>query len=541
MLFKRLIICFSIVSSSLFSQTLERPPLVVGIVVDQMRYDYIYRYWDKYSATGFKRLINEGFFCKNTNYNYVPTYTAPGHAAIYSGTTPSVNGIIANDWYDASIGKTVYCVSDEQVESVGSKDEEGRRSPERLMTTTITDELRLATNMRSKVIGVALKDRSSILPGGHLANACYWYDGSTGNFISSTYYMKELPSWTQEFNNRKLPKKYLSEDWKTLLPMDEYTASMADDYPYETLLKGELKPVFPHRLPELAKANGNLDLIRDTPFGNTLLKEFAMEAIVSENLGKSGNTDFITISFSSTDYIGHAYGPNSIEVEDTYLRLDKDISELLDFLNARFGKNNVLLFLTADHGGMQIPAYLKSLHIPAGYVNEIQMKDTLKHYLTNQYGAPLVAMYINQQVYLDHKEIEAKKLDIADVQEKAAAFLRRLPTVSEVLTANALNRSQFTEGARAFMQRGFNGKRSGDLLINYVPGFGNYHSTGTSHGAPYSYDTHVPLFFYGWGIPQGSTQETVVIPDIAATLAALLNIQFPNGCNGRPIPSVFAK
>lgn len=535
------IICFIAFSFPLFSQPLERPKLVVGIVIDQMRYDYLFRYWDKYSTTGFKRLINEGFFCKNANYNYVPTYTAPGHAAIYTGTTPAVNGIVANDWYDASIGKTVYCVTDDHAESIGSKNEEGKRSPERLMTTTITDELRLATNMKSKVIGIALKDRSAILPAGHLANASYWYDGSTGNFISSTYYMKSLPHWTDEFNNRKLPKKYLSEDWKTLLPIDEYTESMGDDYAYETLLKGEQKPVFPHHLPELTKLNGGLDLIRDTPFGNSLLKEFAMETITSENLGKSGSTDFITISFSSTDYVGHSYGPNSIETEDTYLRLDKDISELLDFINNTIGKNNALVFLTADHGGMQIPAYLQSIHVPAGYVNEGQIRDTLKTYLTKQYGAPLVAEYINQQVYLDHKEIESRKLVLSDVQNKAAEFLRKLPKVNEVLTATTLNQVQFTEGARACMQRGFHVKRSGDVLVNYIPGYGNYHSTGTSHGVPYSYDTHVPLLFYGWGIKPGSTQEPVVIPDIAATLAGLLSIQFPSGCSGKPILQVTNK
>lgn len=538
---KRYTLFFCLYSSIVFSQTFERPRLVVGIVVDQMRYDYIYRYWNKYSSTGFKRLINEGFFCKNTNYNYVPTYTAPGHASIYTGTTPSVNGIIANDWFDVALGKTVYCVSDEKVESVGTKHKEGKCSPERLMTTTITDQLRLATNMKSKVIGIALKDRSAVLPAGHLGNAAYWYDGNTGSFISSTYYMKELPRWVQEFNNRKLPRKYLSEDWKTLLPIEEYTESLPDDYSYETLLTGEQKPVFPHRLPELVKQNGGLDLIRDTPFGNSLLKDFAMEIIASESLGKSGYTDFIAISFSSTDYIGHGYGPNSIEAEDTYLRLDKDISELLDFIHTQVGKNNALVFLTGDHGGMEIPAYLKSIRIPAGYINEHHMKDSLKRYLSKQFGASLVLDYINQQVYLDHKEIDARKLDLSEVEEKTAAFLRSLPNVNEVLTATTIRQTEFTQGARSLMQQGFHMRRSGDVLVNYIPGYGSYHATGTSHGAPYSYDTHVPLLFYGWGIKPGSTLEPVVIPDIAATLAGLLNIQFANGCSGKPILPVVNK
>lgn len=521
-----------------FAQTVERPKLVVGIVIDQMRYDYIYRYWDKYGATGFKRLVNGGFFCKNANYNYVPTYTAPGHAAIYTGTTPAVNGIIANDWFDAITGKSIYCVTDNSVTSVGSDGEEGKRSPANLMTTTITDELRLATNMRSKVIGIALKDRSAVLPGGHLANATYWYDGSNGNFISSSYYMKALPKWVKEFNQLQLPKRYLTEAWKTTLPIDEYTESLADDYPYETTFVGEQKPVFPHNLPALMPANGGLELIRTTPFGNSLLKDFAKEAITAENMGRSGTTDFITISFSSTDYIGHAYGPNSVEVEDTYIRLDKDIAELLDFIDAQVGKNNALVFLTADHGASQIPRYLRDLRIPAGAFDEKQLADTLKNYVNNVYGAPLVSFLINQQIYLDHKAMEAKKLSLTEVQNKIAQFVQRLPTVMDAITANVLTTMQFTEGPKACMQRGFNAKRSGDVLVNYIPGYGLYHGTGTSHGSPFSYDTHVPLFFYGWTIQPGSSSEPVVIPDIAATLAMLLNIQFPSGCSGKPIPSV---
>lgn len=531
--------CF--LSIALFSQSMDRPKLVVGIVIDQMRYDYIYRYWNKYGTTGFKRLIKEGFFCKNANYNYVPTYTAPGHASIYTASTPAINGIIANDWFDVNTGKSIYCVTDSRRTSVGTENDEGRCSPENLMTTTITDELRLATNMKSKVIALALKDRSAVLPGGHLANAAYWYDGSSGNFISSSYYMKELPRWAQEFNNRKLPKRYLGQDWKTLLPIDEYTESLADDYIYETKFTGEKKPVFPHNLPELMKANGGFNLIRTTPFGNTLLKDFAMEVITSEGMGKSAATDFIAISFSATDYVGHAYGPNSIEAEDTYIRLDKELSDLLDFITTQVGQNNALFFLTGDHGAMQIPAYLQELKVPAGYVNETQLTDTLKKYLTQQYGAPLVLNYYNQNIYLDHKTIEEKKLSLEEVQDKVAAFMQRFPAIGEVVTASTLARTQFTEGPRALMQRGFNVKRSGDVLVNYLPGYGDYHATGTSHGASYSYDTHVPLFFYGWNINPGSTNEPVVIPDIAATLAVLLSIEFPSGCTGKPILPVLNK
>jgi len=524
-----------------FAQTIDRPKLVVGIVIDQMRYDYIYRFWNKYGATGFKRLVNEGFFCKNTNYNYVPTYTAPGHSAIYTGTTPAVNGMIANDWFDRELGRNIYCVADTKFEGVGSTDEEGKRSPNNLLTTTITDELRLATNMKSKVISISLKDRSAVLPGGHIPNASYWYDGSTGNFISSTYYMKELPKWTQEFNSRKLAQKYLTGDWKTLLPIDEYVESLKDDYPFEKKFNDEQNPVFPHRISDLTAGNGGLALVRSTPFGNTLLKDFAIETITSESLGKSGSTDFIAISFSATDYICHAFGPNSVEVEDTYIRLDKEISELLDFIDAQVGKKNALVFLTSDHGVMAIPSYLQELRIPAGIVNEKKLADTIQHYLMKTYNLPLLSKYFNQQVYLDRKAIEEKKLKLEEVQLAVANFLQSLPITMETLTASELNRTCFSEGTKAFMQKGFNVKRSGDVLINYLPGYAGFPSAGTTHASPFSYDTHVPLIFYGWHIPVGSTVAPIFITDISPTLAMLLSIEFPSGCTGKPIESIFVK
>jgi len=526
---------FLISSFAQTSKTVSKPKLVVGIVVDQMRYDYIYRFWDKFGNDGFKKLVNEGFFCKNTNYNYVPTYTGPGHASIYTGTTPAVHGIIANDWYDKSSGKNMYCVQDDKVASVGTTAAEGKRSPVNLLTTTITDELRISSNMKSKVIGIALKDRSAILPAGHTANAAYWYDGSIGSFITSTYYMKELPLWVQEFNKKELAKKYLSEPWTTVLPLEQYTESLPDDNKYETIGKGEMKPVFPHNLPELMKLNGGLNLIRATPFGNTLTKDFAIQTMKSENMGKSAATDFLAVSFSSPDYIGHAYGPNSVEQEDDYIRLDKELAELLKAIELQVGKGNALVFLTADHAAPEVPAYLTDLKIPSGYVKENKMVDSLKKYLTKTYGDSLVLSFSNQQLFLDHKAIDSKKYILQQIQEDVALFLQRFTEVSEVLTATTLNNNQFTEGSRYLMQKGYNAKRSGDVLLNYLPAYIDYMPTGTTHGSPYSYDTHVPLLFYGWNIKQGNSTEQIYITDLAATLAMMLNIQFPNGCTGKPI------
>jgi predicted AlkP superfamily pyrophosphatase or phosphodiesterase len=517
----------------------SKPKLVVGIVIDQMRYDYIYRYWEKFGEDGFKKLVSEGYFCKNTNYNYVPTYTGPGHTSIYTGTTPAVHGIIANEWFDKKTNKDIYCAEDNSVSGVGTSANEGKRSPANNLVTTITDELRISSNMKSKVIGIALKDRSAIMPAGHTANAAYWYDGSNGNFISSTYYMKELPVWVQEFNKKELAKKYLSQPWNNLIPLEQYTESLPDDNKYETLWKGETKAVFPHDLPKLMAVNDGLNMIRSTPFGNTLTKDFAMEVIKNENMGKNGVTDFLAISFSSPDYIGHNWGPNSVEQEDDYLRLDKELAELLKFLDTEIGKENVLVFLTADHAAPEVPSYLMDLKVPAGYVNEWKIKNDLKAYLKDVYGDSLVLSYTNQQVFLNHKVIDEKKLVLQQVQEDAASFIQKMDGVSEVLTATTLNNTSFTEGSRYLMQKGFNAKRSGDILVNYFPGWIDYKKTGTTHGSPYSYDTHVPLIFYGWNIKPGSSVEQIYITDIAATLAMMLNIQFPNGCTGKPIGSLF--
>lgn len=514
----------------------SKPKLVVGIVVDQMRYDYIYRYWNKFGNDGFKRLVNEGFFCRNTNFNYVPTYTGPGHASIYTGTTPAVHGIIANDWYDKTTGKNLYCAGDKNSMGLGTTANEGKRSPVNMLTSTITDELRISSNMKSKVIGVALKDRSSILPAGHIANAAYWYDGSIGGFITSTYYMKDLPLWVQEFNKKELAKKYLSKPWTTLLPIEMYTESLPDDNKYEFVAKGETKPVFPHNLPDLMKANGGLNMIRSTPFGNSLTKDFAIDVMKNENMGKSEATDFLAVSFSSPDYIGHAYGPNSVEQEDDYIRLDKDLAELLKFIDEHVGKNNALIFLTADHAAPEVPSYLIDLKIPAGYVAESKILKDLKDHLLKSYGDTLALSFENQQVFLNHAAIDNKKLELEKVQNDVAAFLLNAEGVAEVLTATTLNNASFTEGSRYLMQKGFNAKRSGDVLVNYLPGWvDGYSKTGTTHGSPYSYDTHVPLIFHGWNIQHGSSAEQVYITDVAATLAMMLNIQFPNGCTGKPI------
>ena len=512
------------------------PKLVVGIVVDQMRYDYITRFWSQFGDGGFKRLANDGFNCRNNHFNYIPTYTAPGHASVYTGTTPAIHGIIGNDWYDKESGKEVYCVEDGNYRSVGTTSGGGQRSPHRLETTTITDQLRLHTNMQGKVIAIALKDRAAVLPGGHIANAAYWFQGGDeGNWISSSFYMSELPKWVKDFNTAKSVSKY-KKPWTTLKNINDYVESIADNNKYEGLFKGEIAPVFPHDLPSLWMDNGQYGLLKSTPYGNSATMDFAMEALEAENLGQDDITDFLAISFSSTDYVGHQYGVDSKEVEDTYLRLDEDLERLLSTLDKKVGKDEYTLFLTADHAAVNVPQYLKDLKVVAGYTDGDSINAKLNEFVKFTYGTDeLIKNISNFQVFLDYKVMRNLDLDPQLVEETLAKELLGYPNIYQVYTGYQMWQNGYTQGIANLVQNGFNQKRSGDVIFVLAPATLTGSKTGTSHGTPFSYDTHVPLLFYGQGIKKGSTVKKTVIPDIAATIAALLGIEFPSGTTGIPI------
>ncbi|WP_114782022.1 alkaline phosphatase PafA [Botryobacter ruber] len=516
--------------------TLARPKLVVGIVVDQMRYDFLYRYWDKYGAGGFKKLVSQGFNFKYAQYSYVPTYTGPGHASIYTGSVPALNGIIGNFWYDRETGKSVYCVEDKTVKTVGSNSDAGLMSPRNLYTTTITDELRLATNMGAKVIGISMKDRGSILPAGHMGNGAYWFDSPSGNWITSTFYRNELPQWVQEFNSKKYPDQYLGQVWNTLLPLDQYTESSADNVPWENTLPGEKQPVFPHDIPAIRKKD--YELLRLLPGGNTLTADFAIAALQNEKLGKGNYTDFLAVSFSTTDYVGHSFGPNSVEIQDIYLRLDRELEKLLTQLEKKLGKENVLVFLTADHGAVQVPAFLRDNRVPAGVSLAAVIRDSTEQYLDKTYGAgKWVEQYTNQQLYLNRKLIESKKLNRLEVQEKVAGYVTRFEAVARAMSAESIQRSGWTEGMVVRMVNGYNATRSGDVLVVLQPGWyeGGRNPKGTTHGSYSNYDTHVPLLWYGWNVKPGESSAAVEVADIAPTIASWLYIQEPNGTVGKPL------
>ncbi len=516
-----------------------KPKLVVGIVVDQMRYDYLTRFYDHYGKDGFKRLVEQGFNCKNNHFNYAPTSTGPGHTSVYTGTTPSNHGIIGNNWYDKEADTDVYCASDDEYTSIGTISDAGKMSPHRMTVTTVTDELRLHNQMRSKTIAIALKDRGAVLPGGHTANAAYWFHGADeGKWITSSFYMDALPKWVQDFNTSGKAQSY-KKAWTTLKDIKDYTESGTDNNSYEGLFNGENAPTFPHSTTSLLDKNKDFEIIKATPFGNSLTTDFAIEALQKEALGQDDFTDFLAISYSSTDYVGHKYGVNSKEIQDTYLRLDQDLARLFKALDKTVGEGEYTLFLSADHAAIEVPAYLRDQKIPAGYVDNDANSKKLSEFLKYTYGTEdIVKNYSNYQFFLDHKIIKNLDLTLAEVQEEIALEVLNYDAVDKVYTADQMWNNEYTTGIPYILQNGYNQKRSGDILVVLKPGFISYSETGSTHGSPQIYDTHTPLLFYGKGIKPGATFERTEIPDIAPTISALLGIAFPNGSTGKPIIQV---
>jgi hypothetical protein len=531
--------------SAIAQKTPDRPKLVVGIIVDQMRQEYLYRFYDKFGEGGFKRLMTNGFMLKNAHYNYAPTVTGPGHASVYTGTTPSIHGIIGNDYFDKRSKKYVNCVADSLQKAVGSEVGKGDISPWRMLSSTVTDELELFTQKRSKVIGISSKDRGAVLPAGHMADAAYWYDGKNGNFISSTFYMTQLPEWLVQFNSQDLPQKYLTQDWATLLPVEKYIESGADETPYERQYAPSIKSAFPYKF-SLLKGKLSPEFLGNTPFADDLLIDLAKAAIMNESMGKDEVTDFLCMSFSAPDAIGHRVGPNAIEIEDTYLRLDKNIEDLLKNLDQQVGAGNYTLFLTADHGVADVPQYLIDNKVPAGYFNEAKLMEGLEQFLGKYYpGKRFIQNISNGQIFLNHDAFvpdpKTSGIDLLIVTELIGKYLMTQEGVANYYTSSALRDGDYSEGGiKGAIIRGYNARRSGDIVISLEPGwFDSASPQGTTHGSAYSYDTHVPALFYGFGIKKGTSARYHPITDIAPTISALLRIKFPSGCTGQPVAEIF--
>ena len=516
----------------------KKPKLVVGIVVDQMRYDYLTRFYTKFGDGGFKKLMLQGFNCKNNHYNYIPTYTGPGHASIYTGTTPKYHGIISNYWYDKEIKTTVYCAGDDTVQSIGTSATamSGQMSPRRMKTTSFADENRLFTQMRGKTIGISIKDRGAILPAGHTANAAYWFQGKDeGHWITSSFYMDALPEWVKTFNASDIAESYL-KPWDTYYDINTYTESGSDLNTFEGGFEGKETATFPYDLKTLSETNRGFDILKATAYGNSLTTDFAIAAITGEQLGQDAITDILAVSFSSTDYVGHNFGVNSKEIEDTYIRLDKDIERLINMLDTTVGVGEYTLFLTSDHGAVDVPAYLQSVNIPSGYFDSDEAKKKLGAFMVQHFGhSDLIENASHNQIFLNKDRIKSLGIDITEVEEALISELITYKHVDKVYSATTMRTTEFAKGIEALLQNGFNQKRSGDILVVFDPAVISYSKTGSTHGSGLNYDTHVPLLFYGKGIAQGSTLVKTRITDVAPTISSLLGISFPNGATGLPL------
>jgi predicted AlkP superfamily pyrophosphatase or phosphodiesterase len=517
--------------------TTRRPKLIIGITIDQMRYDYIEKYWDDFGNDGFKKLVNDGFFARNLHYNYMPTYTAAGHAAIYTGTTPAYNGILANDWYLRDQDTMIYCTGDGKVRGIGTSSSSGKMSPHRLISTTIGDELKLFSNQRSKVIGISMKDRGAILPAGRTADAAYWFIGGTeGNWVTSSWYMDSLPNWVSDYNKTRAADKYINGKWELLLSPDKYDESMEDNNAYELPFKGTTRPAFPYDLAALRELNGNYDLLKSTPFANTLTTDFAKAVIANEKLGKGKTTDMLCVSYSGTDYVGHQFGIHSKEAEDTYIRLDLEIAALIKYLDEKVGKGEYLLFLTADHAGVPTPSYHSTFNASAGYWKSDRLEEKVNEFLTTKYGpATWIVNETNQNIFLNRTIIREKNLDLKKIQIEVAQFVSEQESVLMAFNGSDLDRFAERSPIASHVQLGYSQRYSGDVIYVLNPGYMEYGMQGTTHGSPYTSDTHVPAIFYGFGVKKGESYDHQTICDIAPTVTSICKLPLPNACIGEPI------
>jgi len=520
--------------------TARHPKLVVGIVVDQMRWDYVNRFKPFFkSSSGFIRFINEGATVDNTIIPYVPTVTAAGHACVYTGSVPAMHGIVGNNWFDNVKQKSVYCVEDVNVQTVGGvNNTAGQMSPVNVWTTTLGDEIKLANNFKSKVFGISIKDRGAIIPAGHSANGAFWYDSKTGNFISSTFYGKTLPSWVSNYNSLHRPDSLYNLDWNLSLPASVYEANCdVDENTYESTPFGKEAKHFPYALKSfIAKDYGK---IASTPYGNSLIEELAKQAIVSESMGLDDITDLLAISFSSPDYIGHSFGPDSWETMDGYIKLDELFADFFNYLDKQVGKDNYTVFLTADHAVANIPAFNNKHKIPGGINNEGALKNEIGTMLTAKgLNANLINFVGEGNIYFNHSLMDSLHISQDKLIDLVTTFLEKKGDVLQVVENRHAASAALPASLRERIVNGYTAQRSGDLVIISKSGYVDGFATGTSHGTIYNYDAHIPLLFFGKGIKKTSVHRETYMTDIAPTITTLLGIQMPSGSIGKPITEI---
>jgi predicted AlkP superfamily pyrophosphatase or phosphodiesterase len=524
-----------------------RPRLVLVVVVDQFRYDFLERFGDLFTG-GLRRLQQEGASWTQTNYDHIPTETAPGHATLLTGAWPAETGIIGNEWYDRGLGRRVSNVSDESAQLLGGAAGQAASSPRRLLVSTLGDELRLASQGRSKVVGISVKDRAAILTVGRQASAAYWFNIATGNMVSSTYYFNRLPAWVERFNAARPVDKFFGARWERLLPEAEYVRRAgADDAPWERAPGATAAPVFPHVVTGGLNAPGRefYDAVNYSPYSNEMLVSFAEQALTNEQLGADADTDVLSVSFSANDYVGHRYGPYSHEAMDMTLRVDRQIAALLDMVERRVGLRHTLVAFTADHGVSPVPEHAASLNLPGGRVRISDLTTAVKNGLRARFAkgegdrdntADYILSYTNESFYFNPVALTRDGVSLDEAARVAGEAGATVPGISRFFTRAQLERGAISP-ADAVARRalhGFHARRSGDVLFVQEPykylleGF-----IAATHGAPYTYDTHVPLIIMGAGVRPGRYMEAATPADLAPTLAALLRVQPPSNSMGR--------
>jgi predicted AlkP superfamily pyrophosphatase or phosphodiesterase len=522
----------------------DKPRLVIGIVVEQLKYDQLEKFRDRLGENGIKRLINEGTYFKNASFEYMLTQSAPGYSTISTGTEPSYHGITSDNWYLPLRNELIYCTKDVSVNPVGGSYESGLHSPVNLMASTFSDELEMATNKKAKVFGVGIKESSAIFSAGHAADGAFWFDNTTGSWMSSTYYIDTLPAWVNDFNAMKFSESFLNSTWSLLRPPEAYADCLPDSNGFETGFSG--LNYFPYDLKKMRTKGAfspgkDYSLLRETPFANSFTTSFAIRLIEKEKLGKDDVIDYLSICYSATDNIGHRFGPSSVEMGDAILRLDDEIKNLLTYVNDSIGKRNVLIYFTSAHGISEIPAVLENNRIPAGYFKQNQALQLLRSYLNAVYGeGDWVKGYSERQIYLNRTLIEDARLSLEEVQKKVARFLVQFTGVAAAYPYSAFEANDFGNGNLKRIINNFNPQRSGDVIVTLNPGWVEKEGDFvTNHNSPYEYDSHVPLIWYGWSVNRATVTRRVNMTDIAATLSSLCKVPYPNACTGEPMFELF--
>ncbi len=516
----------------------EKPKLVIVLVIEQMRNDYLQRFWDNFGSKGFKRLINEGTYFKNASYEYMLNHTGSGIATLMTGSQPSSHGIIADEWFSQLKARNIESTEDESVIGIGGTNINGARSAVNLFGSTISDELRLSNNLQSRGFSVSTNATASIFGGGHLANTAWWFDNETGTMMTSSHYTDSLPDWVKEFNSKKFAELYLNRQWELSMPLNQYIKSLPEINPFKIPFDSQNNS-FPYDLRRIRGRSTRFDLLNLTPFGNTFTKDFALSLLVNENLGKSDNTDFLFVSFSANSNIGHRFGILSVEMQDAYIKLDREIAHFLTFIDETYGKENVLLILTSDKGANHNAEYLESKGMPVATFNQMQALILLRSYLNATIGTgDWVKTYNSRQIYLNHQLIEDSKLSLVDIQDKVARFMLQFTGVTAAIPAYVLQQNYFGTGLNHKIQNGFIQKRSGDVIIVLQPGWNERINNINSSNTLAVTENHVPVVWYGWKINRASITRQIDITSIAPTLAILLGISPPQISSGQILNEV---